>query len=180
MPVTGKQGAGGSLMLASSSIDSQVFTVTATTSAANCGSVSSGTYAVAGGCADKDSGTFSGSRVASITGTYASTVQLSSQSGVTATVQFTQAPAYDADGFFDLTGSITVKGAKCFSTGTIQGSPGGILFGTQMVALFAMDDGSALTLSSANAGANGTTFDSRVSIAGGKCDAVGTGTFVKQ
>ncbi len=175
---TGTLASDGTVKLTTSSISSQVITLSATASQDG-GAITSGTYTITGGCTNKDTGNISGVRIANITGTFAGAVSVQAGPSLTLSTKLTQSTTADSDGFFDLTSSITVQGSSCFTTGATKGSPGGILFGTRMVAIYTMDDGSTLTLD-ATTNTGGTSLASYTYITNGKCNGVGSGTLTRQ
>ncbi|MHB1023572.1 MAG: hypothetical protein ACYC46_10820 [Acidobacteriaceae bacterium] len=175
---TGTLSSTGAVKLTTSSTSNQVITITATASKDG-GSITGGTYTVSGGCADSDAGNVSGVRIATLTGTFAGNVQIQSGPGLILNTQLTQSPTADTDGFFDLTGTIKVQGSSCFTSGKTEGSPGGILFGTRLVTIYTLDDGSTLTLD-ATTNTGGTSLASYAYITNGKCNGTGSGTLTKQ
>ncbi len=80
-----------------------------------------GTFSVTGGCANGTAGTFTGVRYATVAGIYAGS--LNGTAGVQA-VQFTlqQQIQGTGDGLFLVTGSASVSGNSCFTSGTLSSS----------------------------------------------------------
>jgi hypothetical protein len=116
----------------SPSLAGQVITVTATAASA---SSLSGTYTVAGGCDDGDSGTVSASAAVPITGTWAgslSNCEAEKNGCANANISFdmTQGTTAATDGGFPLTGSITYTNSGCSASGTITG---GEIYGSYLV-----------------------------------------------
>lgn len=102
--------------LTSSAVDGQVFSVTATLTSST---AISGTYAIAGGCADGDRGTATAAAVPSISGAWDGPVISSGGSNVRLSVTLAQATVASADGSFPLTGTLTYTGSSCSLSGTI-------------------------------------------------------------
>lgn len=176
--VTGTLNSSGAVKLTTASITNQVITITATASKDG-SSIAGGTYAVSGGCADGDAGNVSGVRIPTLTGTFGGAVQIQSGPGLVLSTQLTQSTTADSDGFFDMTSTITVQGSSCFTSGKTMGTPGGILFGTRLVTIYTMDDGSTLTLD-ATTNTGGTSLASYAYVSNGKCNGTGSGTLTKQ
>jgi hypothetical protein len=116
-----------SLTLKSSSLEGQIITIEAVGS----GSLLAGTYSIAGGCEDGDSGTVAANYIPSLTGTW--TGNVSTPDGVpltnpidgrlvTAYLTLTQS-ATAVDGYFPLSGTFSMGGGlSCFTSGTIPDS----------------------------------------------------------
>jgi hypothetical protein len=105
---------GTSVAISSATIAGQVITIAATGS----GSAFSGTYVITGGNCDGDQGNVAASTVASISGTWSGSVEVSS-APVTMTVTLTQATTASADGTFALTGTVAYVGSVCDAAATV-------------------------------------------------------------
>jgi hypothetical protein len=77
----------------------------------------SGTYTIAGGCANAESGSFTGTRYHALTGTYAGTITQGT-STYTVALNMTQGNATGI-GQFLISGTANFGGFSCFTTGTI-------------------------------------------------------------
>lgn len=119
-PVTGTVSSAGAVSLTSSVVQNMTLQLTGTWSN---GTITSGTYAVTGGCGTGDHGAITGFPVPSLSGTYAGTFT-STPSGVQVktTITLSQSTTPGADGEYGLTGTATFTSA-CFSTGTIAADP---------------------------------------------------------
>jgi hypothetical protein len=108
--------AGAQLPLHSSSTNGQVLSVNATLDSSS--STMTGTYAIAGGCADGAAGSVSGFRINTISGTYSGEIDGPT---VSQTLQLVvQQNAYgNGNGYFELTGNAVITGISCFGTGTL-------------------------------------------------------------
>jgi hypothetical protein len=110
-----------------------------------------------------------GQKLPSLTGTWAPYVnELSSLNLVE---QLTQTPTSDSYGYFALTGTVTIAGSPCFSTGTLQ--PASFVSGAVGKQIILLNDGSTLTTSIqvGAAGSNGTFLNLYPgSITGGNCN----------
>jgi hypothetical protein len=95
--------------------------MTGTTGAGGSTEVLTGSYSVAGGCANGDKGTVVGETVPSYTNTYSGTFVSVSKVSVPVSMTITQSGP-NSDGFYQVTGSGTFTGSTCFSTGTIASS----------------------------------------------------------
>lgn len=106
---------GSSVALTTGAVAGQIITIAATGSGSNF----HGTYAIAGGNCDGDQGNVTANAVASITGTWSGTVEVSS-APVTISMALTQAQTVSADGTFSLSGTVTYSGAiVCSTTATV-------------------------------------------------------------
>lgn len=105
--------------LTSASVEGQVITVTVS---GTTGSALTGTYSVAGGCADGDKGNVNASAVPSISATWSGPLGGSGGSNVTLAFAFTQAATASADGTFALTGNVTFTNSSCSLNGTVNSS----------------------------------------------------------
>jgi hypothetical protein len=152
IPVTGTIDSTGNLKLVSGSSNGQVVTLSGVVSSDG-GTLSGGQYSIAGGCADKDSGTANGYRIPNISGPYTGSATLggivpgTTEQQITVSSQITQASV--ATGFsYPLSSSISVAGISCFSSGTNTTSLlGGIIFGQHFILNYTMNDGSQVEVS---------------------------------
>lgn len=107
-------GTGGSLVLTSAPVRSQVITVTADGS----GSSFTGSYSITGGCAGGDHGAITATFVPPVSGTWiASFASGSTTTTITATLL--QASVADINGRFPLTGTLAFSGSPCSTGGTV-------------------------------------------------------------
>jgi len=140
IPFTGKFD-GDKLTLVSDEFSSQSVTVNATGS----GSSLTGTYSVAGGCADGDSGTIVASYLPPINGTWSGTLTNPdgtpipinpnnlSEGAEFATVTLTQS-ATATNGRFPLSGTFNFNfSSSCFSSGTVPGTTAAYVMGSTVV-----------------------------------------------
>lgn len=107
-------GTGGSLILTSAPVRSQVITVTADGS----GNSFAGTYAITGGCAGGDHGTIAATFVPSLSGTWTASFA-SGSTTTTITATLVQAAVANINGRFPLTGSLVFSGSPCSTGGTV-------------------------------------------------------------
>jgi hypothetical protein len=109
-----------------------------------------------------------GTRIPNLTGSWTTT---DDASGPSLTEQLTQSPTADIHGDFALSGTVTVTGSPCFTTGTLQ--PTSFISGYLGEQVILMNDGSTLTATlGANPNANnGTTLSLYPgTITGGNCN----------
>ena len=138
IPVTGTF-SGDTLTLTSANFSNQIVTV----NAAGSGNSLTGTYSVAGGCADGDKGTIAASYLPPITGTWTGTFMNpdgtvipidpnNPREGVeTARLTLTQS-ATATDGYFPLSGTFETS-FSCLGSGTIFGAGNAYVMGTSVV-----------------------------------------------
>jgi hypothetical protein len=138
-------------------------------------SISLGSFSIHEVCADsvvKDNSgaSLNGSRIPSATGSWSGTVTFDQVIGygttvptVTVTEQLTQSDTPDLNGFFPVTGTLTVKGSDCITVATgsgfITGGSGFVSFGDQTSALFSLPV----------EGLQATSFHSEATLEGSKC-----------
>lgn len=156
-----------SLSLTSFEVDGQVLTVHATSDLA--GTSLTGTYSVAGGCADGASGTLSGTFYNLLNGTYKGTLASDSTKSLTlSTGQYAQGTG---NGTFLVTGSATITGFSCFTTGTISAGSTNYVSGNSVVLSFPTNEssGSQLVLNGTFDVAASVITISSVQVTGGNC-----------
>jgi hypothetical protein len=147
VPYTGTLDSENNITINSSPVDGQVLSVQGTLSA-DAFTINHLTFSVNGSCSGNIVGTTdpfvleAGFQVPSLTGTWMGSGASLGLDGVTITEQLTQSPTPDAHGDYALTGTITVAGISCFSTGTMQ--PPSFVTGATGHQRFLMDDGSVL------------------------------------
>ena len=124
------------LSLVSFENDGQVLTLNAATNVT--GTTLSGTYSVAGGCGDGNTGTISGTRYAALNGTYQGT--LANDPTKKLTLNLTQYVQGTGGGTFLITGSIAATGFSCFNTGSIPANGDGYVSGETAVLSFTTND----------------------------------------
>ncbi|WP_212733237.1 hypothetical protein [Terriglobus roseus] len=125
-----------------------------------------GTYSIAGGCSDGESGAFTGTRYRALTGTYTGTV---SQGGNTYTVSVTTTQG-DATGVgsFLIGGTATFGGFSCFTTGTIPvGS--GYISGSNLTLSVTSSNGAVIQMNGEIDPAATTVSSGNLVITGGAC-----------
>jgi hypothetical protein len=83
-------------------------------------SLSNGSYQFTGGCVNGTTGPLTGVKVKPLTGLYAGTMQWSGNT-VNMSAQLTQASQSDRDGFFGLSGTVTLENS-CAETFTLNGA----------------------------------------------------------
>lgn len=112
------------LGLRSFNVDGQIVTI----SAAEDATVShlTGTYSVAGGCADGASGVLDGVKYSSLTGNYKGALG-ETASAETIQLSLTQFLQGTGDGTFLVSGSGTFVGVPCFTQATLASSDGGVV-----------------------------------------------------
>jgi hypothetical protein len=166
VPFSGTESTTGVVSLTSSPVANQIMTIKGTMTSSSL----SGTYSVAGGCANGDSGTLAGQTVpaynATMTGTFLSNSGLS----VPVSIITTQSGP-DIHGMFSLSGTVTFKNSPCFATGTITNS---IVTGDAIGVTITANDGGSVVFSGWNT--SGTIIGQYL-VNGGKCSLdTGTGT----
>jgi hypothetical protein len=174
IPVSGTVN-GTTVTLTSQVVENQV--ISATANAASSGSILTGTYSIAGGCAGGDRGTVSGTKVPSFSGNWTGKFvsDLGQQVGVSTTL--TQNSA-DADGFFSVSGPVRFTNSPCFTTGTISTSLG--IGGTILVDIATPDGGTTQFTGNATNLASGSPLTGSYSVQGGTCGGdSGTGTLTR-
>jgi hypothetical protein len=115
---------GTQVTITSPSLNGAVITVLASGTTTSTTTSLTGTYSVAGGCADGDTGTVTANVVAPITGTWAGSLSncaagTNGCSTATISVDMTQASTASSDGTFAITGNVTYTNSACSVSGTI-------------------------------------------------------------
>jgi hypothetical protein len=156
--------------MTSAAVNSQTVTVTGTISN---GTLSGGTYAIAGGCAGGEKGTASGYVVPPFTNTYTGTFALATGGTAAATVTTVQTGP-TADGIYQVTGSATFNGSPCLTSGTISFSEiSGGYFGVTITST----NGAALNFVGDITDSTGKTIQGEYEFTAGSCaGASGSGT----
>lgn len=110
---------GKKVTLTSASVNGQVLTIAAT---GTTDSALTGTYIIAGGCANGDTGTITAGAVSSISGTWNGPIVNDFNGDPTAAISIalSQATQASQDGTFALTGTVTYTQSTCSATGTIS------------------------------------------------------------
>lgn len=168
---------GKTLTLTSPSVGGQVVTVTAT----GTNSALTGTYSVAGGCDNGDSGTITANPVPSITGNWSGPIVGDSNGDPSASLAlaFTQAATASSDGTFAITGTLTYTGSTCSASGSIN--TGSYIVGPYVVLSANTDDGGSLSYTGLlNSTTAPTSVTGNYTDAGGNCNDLLTATFTKQ
>jgi hypothetical protein len=182
LAVTGTVKTDGTLTLTSSGLSGQVLTVKAKVSTDG-SSITSGTYSIAGGCADKDTGTIVGGTFPLINGTYKGIYTTPGKSSVQVTAQLTQSPTPDAHGFFHVSGATTFVGSTCFSTGAIMTpATDSLVAGSFFGAILKTNETSPSTVTSAGSfDTTGKTLTGGYTVIGGACAGdTGPGSLARQ
>jgi hypothetical protein len=179
---SGSIAAESTLKITSQPYKNQVVFLTGTLSTDG-GLLTTGSYTVSANnssqasCDNGDNGSLSGARVANVQGTFKGNLASSvTQTTYPATAQLTQASGA-TNGSYGVTGSVTLSGLSCFSSGTITA---GSLIGNAL-SITAASGNASLKLTGAvdAAGQNITITGYRLS--GGSCTAdSGTGTLTLQ
>ncbi len=162
------------------SVNGQFLSLTATRADKTSGMLS-GTYSVAGGCANGATGTITGVKYAPLTGSYTGSIDGTSPAKTIALKlsQFTQGTG---DGIFLISGSATLGGFACFTGGTLASADGAIT-GSSAILNFTANDGQKTPLQLAG------TFDpaaktltlSSINVPSGSCSgSYGTATLAVQ
>lgn len=163
-------------LTATANVAGQAITVNAQVSADG-KTITSGTYAIAGGCAGGDHGTLSGSQVQQFTGTYTGEFTLPDPGGLlflNISVPLTQASAADPHGLFEFpasTATFTFPQTTCgFSSGTLQtGSPASVASGVFFQMTVVANDGISTVVFT------GAATDNTAKKIGGTLSVTGTG-----
>jgi hypothetical protein len=132
------------------------------------GSHLTGTYSIAGGCANGAAGTFTGTRYAVLTGTYAGTFSV--HSGDTVQMALTQNVLGTGSGNFFVSGTATFAGITCFTSGTMTGGTGSIIGNTVQLDFTTNDANGSQVLVSGTIDPTADTFTvSTATVSGGSC-----------
>ena len=163
------------LGLTSFSAAGQVLTINGTTDASSTNLT--GTFAVAGGCADGQHGQLTGILYAPLNGNYNGPVVGQSNLLTGMHLTLTQSGG-TSDGLFFLTGSATFSGTSCFSKGTLAYTKGSVSGSVFHISLDTDEtSGSQVTLVGTADPAADTLTITSVSIVGGACaGSAGTAT----
>lgn len=173
------QTSGSDVNLSSFTIDGQVLSINVQANTA--GSQFSGTYSIAGGCADGASGSVAGTEYAPVTGTYTGATT-GSAPAVTMSLSLSQDAGATGMGTFPLSGSATFTGISCFSAGTLSAEDGSVI-GDSVTMQFTTNgtDGSEIQMSGTINPAATTMTLSSIQITGGNCSgALGSATLTRQ
>lgn len=139
-----------------------------------------GTYTVHGPCADGATGNVSGTRYASLTGTYSGA--LASNAGQHLQLVLKQNAVATGDGTFFVTGSAALQGFTCFTTATIPANGGSVVGSGVLLHLTTNEAGpSTLTLSGSFDPSADTITANSIQISGGQCPGdLGGATLTRQ
>ncbi len=168
---------GKTLTLTSPTIGGQVITVTAN----GTNSALTGTYTVAGGCDNGDTGTITANPVPSITGTWSGPIvgDTNGDPNASLAIAFTQSAAGSSNGTFAVSGTLTYTGSTCSASGTIN--TGSYIVGPYLVLSANTNDGGSLSYTGLlNSTTAPTSVTGNYSDAGGNCNDLLTATFTKQ
>lgn len=168
-PVIPMQGAtqGTALGLRSFSVNGQYLTLNATKDAT--ATHLNGTWVVNGGCANGAAGTISGTRYAPLNGTFSGAIS-GSPPAKTLQLSLLQYDAGTGDGVFPVTGSATMTGFTCFTSGTLASTDGSVI-GSSAVLTFSTNDmgGAKMVLTGSFDPTAKTLTLSSVQVNGGSC-----------
>lgn len=131
---------GTAVSLSSFAVNGQYLYITSTANATY--DQLTGSYQISGGCANGNTGTFSGTRYAPLKGTYTGTLGSASQA---ATFTLTQGALGNGSGYSPVTGSGTVTGVSCFTSATLNQSEGEVI-GSAVQLNFTATDGEILSV----------------------------------
>ena len=154
------------IKLTSFPVNGQVLTIAGTKNAA--ATTFTGTYAVAGGCADGATGTLTGTQYAPLTGTYSGAI--TGKAAETMQLNLTQYTLGTGDGVFLDSGSATFTGFSCFTKGTLAAQNGAVI-GSSVTLTFDTNDSQgaqAVLTGTIDAAADTLTLTS-VDVTGGSC-----------
>jgi hypothetical protein len=121
IPLTGTIDAQDTISVKSSVVDGFVLSFSGTL-APDHSSISGGTYRFRGGCADGESGSLTGFQVSQVAGVYSGTMAGGPNGSVTVSALLTQSQGTDVDGFFPVSGTVTVASSACPASFTLYGS----------------------------------------------------------
>lgn len=176
VPLTGST-QGADIRLASFAVNNQVLTIIGTKNST--ATAFTGTYSVAGGCANGASGTVTGTEYDALTGTYTGSV--TGNSGETMSLKLSQYSDGTGDGVFLVSGSATFTGFPCFTTGNLAAQNGGVA-GSAVALTFTTNDAKgaqAVLTGTINPSAETLTINS-ITVTGGSCPgSIGAATLQK-
>jgi hypothetical protein len=157
---------GVNLGLHSFDVNGQYLTISGTSDSN--GSHLTGTYSVAGGCANRAAGTFTGTRYAVLTGSYAGTFSANRAYAVQMTL--TQNVLGTGSGNFFVSGTATFAGISCLTSGTMTGGAGSIIGNTVQLDFTTNDANGAQVLVSGTIDPTAKIFTvSTATVNGGSC-----------
>ncbi len=162
------------------SVNGQFLTLTASRTDKTANTLT-GTYSVAGGCANGASGTVTGVKYTPLTGTYAGPVDNTSPAKTIA-LKLTQFTQGTGDGIFLISGSATLGGFACFTAGAMA-STEGLVTGSTAVLNFTANDGqnTPIQLTGTFDPAASSLTLSSINVPSGSCSgSYGTATLAKQ
>lgn len=166
---------GAQLPIYSDSVNGQVLALAATLDSSS--STMTGAYLVNGGCAAGASGSISGFRVSTVSGTFSGeTIGTSTRNTVQLVLQQNQYG--NGNGYFEMSGSLLLTGISCFGTGTLMTSSS-LITGTAIQLTASTSDPSGaqlIMLGSVDAAADTITISS-IQVTSGACaGSYGTAT----
>jgi hypothetical protein len=175
---TGTINSQGQLTVTSNNVQSKVISVTATVSPDG-KAITNGAYNITGtACAAGDHGTVTGFLVQPFTGTFSGS--FSSSGGIAnVSANVVQSNAADANGLYQLTGSVAFSGTPCFTSATISSSG---VAGVLMLLNLSANDGSAISFVGVASDGSAKNITGTFSISGGTggCSGQsGTGTLTR-
>lgn len=121
IPLTGTIDAQGNISVTSSVVDGSVLVFTGMLSPDR-SSISGGTYGFRGGCASGESGPLTGVRISQVVGLYSGTMAGGPGGSVVVSALLTQSTITDVNGFFPVSGTVTVASSACPASFTLYGS----------------------------------------------------------
>ena len=170
IPFTGSVSSSGNVQLNSAAVAGQVITLNGTEYYDRF----TGTYSIAGGCADGDFGTVKGNAIGDIANVLAGTFRGSSGQTVDVSGNIAQNAAASADGSYGLSGTVTFTGS-CLSSGTLTSGSvqsGSFIVGTSVGLGIQTDNGTLVFLGLLDQATG--EVDGSYTLSGGSCDQSGT------
>jgi hypothetical protein len=168
---------GNDLSLLSFPVNGQTMTIKGTKDAT--ATHFTGSYAIAGGCADGATGTLAGTQYAALSGTYSGAV--TGDAAQTLQLSVTQFTQGTGDGVFLVSGSAVFSGFSCFTKGTLASEDGAVI-GSAVKLTFATNDsgGAQAVLTGTIDSAADTLTLSSIAVTGGSCPgAIGAAVLTK-
>lgn len=161
VPITGTVTTAGVLTATSAQVSSQTISVSGTI---NGDTLSSGSYTIAGGCANGDKGTVTGYIAPPFTNTYSGTFS-SGVYNITMSVTTTQSGP-TADGIYQVGGTATFSGSPCFSSGTITSSA---VAGGYIAVVITATNGGVIDFAGEITDSTGKTISGTYEVTAGTC-----------
>jgi hypothetical protein len=145
-------------------VNAQYITITGTKNSE--GTQLTGTYSVAGGCANGAAGNLTGTRYAAMSGTYSG----AGQGSQTVQLTLSESATGTGSGTFLITGSGTFGGISCFTGGTLSGTSGTVLGNAVTLDLTTNEAAQSQIVISGTINTTATLFTvSSMQVTGGSC-----------